>query len=334
MATQLDRRAQFLAADVPANHDAHGQQPARDGTINATGVVRLATNVDLRGHLNVQSSSSNVQFAGGGRSLIHENLTATVAGLGAITVNNGSIVNLENGSLVAVDTANAGRLEVGFFISEVTLNFQVPAAATVRGEFSQTTQGEFAVDLGGPKQSSEYDLLEVIGTARLNGVIEATLIDGFVPAIGNIFRVLTATQVIGEFDHVETHDAGDLLGFVLTDIYSPTDVVLRVADVFLIGDYNDDEVVDAADYTMWRDLVGASAGSLPNDIDGGPIGPAQYETWRSHFGNTLPSTASLNNATVPEPTTAMLLMVLIATSALIHRRELRKAESLLGIAAR
>lgn len=43
----------------------------------------------------------------------------------------------------------------------------------------------------------------------------------------------------------------------------------------LAGDYNDDGNVDAADYTVWRDAVGAVEGTLPNDIDGGIIGSAQ-----------------------------------------------------------
>ena len=35
---------------------------------------------------------------------------------------------------------------------------------------------------------------------------------------------------------------------------------------------------------VWRKNVGAAAGTLPNDTDGGPIGLAQYNTWRAHFG--------------------------------------------------
>ncbi|MEX2170083.1 MAG: hypothetical protein WD851_12300 [Pirellulales bacterium] len=54
----------------------------------------------------------------------------------------------------------------------------------------------------------------------------------------------------------------------------------------LPGDYNDDGVVDAADYPVWRDHLGALAGTLPNDSDGGTIGVAQYDTWKSNFGAT------------------------------------------------
>jgi hypothetical protein len=82
----------------------------------------------------------------------------------------------------------------------------------------------------------------------------------------------------------------------------------------LPGDYNDDGTVDAADYVVWRDNEGAPHGTLPNDINGGTIGPPQYNTWRAHFGEpTGEGTAAANsftNATVPEPSSLMLLMVM------------------------
>ena len=51
-----------------------------------------------------------------------------------------------------------------------------------------------------------------------------------------------------------------------------------------IGDYNSDGVVDAADYTVWRNNLGAPAGTLPNDSATGPIGIEQYHNWKANFG--------------------------------------------------
>jgi hypothetical protein len=51
------------------------------------------------------------------------------------------------------------------------------------------------------------------------------------------------------------------------------------------GDYNDDGVVDAADYIPLRKYFGTNT-VLPNDPHGGTIGQAQMDTWRSNFGNT------------------------------------------------
>lgn len=52
------------------------------------------------------------------------------------------------------------------------------------------------------------------------------------------------------------------------------------------GDYNGDGTVDAADYTVWRNNLGAPEGTLPNDPNGGVIGSAQYATWKANFGSS------------------------------------------------
>lgn len=70
----------------------------------------------------------------------------------------------------------------------------------------------------------------------------------------------------------------------------------------LPGDYNDDSVVNAADYTSYRDAIGSAAGTLPNDADGGPIGPDHYDTWKEYYGATDSGFA----ASAPEPAAAAL----------------------------
>ncbi|QDU56518.1 PEP-CTERM sorting domain-containing protein [Aeoliella mucimassa] len=52
------------------------------------------------------------------------------------------------------------------------------------------------------------------------------------------------------------------------------------------GDYNADGEVNLADYTVWRDNLGADAGALPNDPHNGVIGMDQYDTWKANFGTS------------------------------------------------
>jgi hypothetical protein len=56
------------------------------------------------------------------------------------------------------------------------------------------------------------------------------------------------------------------------------------------GDYNQNNVVDAADYTVWRNTLGGSVTAYSGaDGDGdGMIGPEDYGIWKAHFGQTLP----------------------------------------------
>jgi hypothetical protein len=78
----------------------------------------------------------------------------------------------------------------------------------------------------------------------------------------------------------------------------------------LPGDYNENGVVDAADYTVWRNHLGAPAGTLSNDVDGGTISQAQYNTWKANFGSTgTLGSAGSEIPAVPEPATAALVVV-------------------------
>lgn len=75
----------------------------------------------------------------------------------------------------------------------------------------------------------------------------------------------------------------------------------------LDGDYNNDGMVDAVDYSVWRGNLGAPAGTLPNDVDGGVVSANQFQTWRANYGAAL-SVQSLNTA--PEPHALLLFSLL------------------------
>lgn len=85
----------------------------------------------------------------------------------------------------------------------------------------------------------------------------------------------------------------------------------------LPGDFNDDGVVNLADYSVWRDNLGSSASTLANDIDGGTVGIAQYNTWKAHFGMSSSSMATHTSA-VPEPAALLILAGLLGMQ--LHRR--------------
>lgn len=70
------------------------------------------------------------------------------------------------------------------------------------------------------------------------------------------------------------------------------------------GDYNNDGQVDAADYTIWRDNVGAD--SIPNRGQGitGAVGEADYDFWKSQFAGIGGSGQA---SPVPEPSSFILI---------------------------
>ncbi len=72
--------------------------------------------------------------------------------------------------------------------------------------------------------------------------------------------------------------------------------------VTLAGDYNQDGVVDAADYVVWRNHLG-SVTSLPNDLTPG-VDENDYLVWKENYGATVGGAVI---ATIPEPTSLALL---------------------------
>jgi hypothetical protein len=68
-------------------------------------------------------------------------------------------------------------------------------------------------------------------------------------------------------------------------------------DLPLVGDYNNDGKVDAADYVVWRKSNGSQQG---------------YDDWRTNFGRTAGSGSALGAGAVPEPASLALLLVGLA----------------------
>jgi hypothetical protein len=87
------------------------------------------------------------------------------------------------------------------------------------------------------------------------------------------------------------------------------------------GDYNDNGVVDAADYVRWRDTQG-TATTLPNDPTAGMVTQEDYTVWRQNFGAGSGGSASATGAAVPEPASA-LLTIAAAVGLITARRQSR-----------
>jgi hypothetical protein len=76
----------------------------------------------------------------------------------------------------------------------------------------------------------------------------------------------------------------------------------------ITGDYNNNGVVDAADYVLWRKNLGQAV-TLPNDSTPGDVSQDDYTVWRANFGRTPGGGGALGAAAVPEPAAAALIML-------------------------
>ena len=92
----------------------------------------------------------------------------------------------------------------------------------------------------------------------------------------------------------------------------------------LPGDYNDDHVVNAADYTVWRNLLGTAI-ALPNETASQDVvDSGDYEVWKAHFGESVGSGAGATAvARVPEPMMLASLLAAVISTLTFHWRSTR-----------
>jgi hypothetical protein len=106
---------------------------------------------------------------------------------------------------------------------------------------------------------------------------------------GNIHAGKAINWIEFEFYNTDSHPAFD------TDWHIRKMEVTGEAVGGVPADYNNNGVVDGADYVLWR-----NGGSLHNEVDKtGTIDAADYTEWRARFGNT--AGAGLSQGAVPEP---------------------------------
>jgi hypothetical protein len=85
--------------------------------------------------------------------------------------------------------------------------------------------------------------------------------------------------------------------------YAIDNFVVETFTAGVLGDYNNNGKVDAADYVLWR-----NGGPLSNEVDTpGTVNAADYAEWRARFGN--PGSGAGLGGAIPEPASALLLLV-------------------------
>ena len=147
------------------------------------------------------------------------------------------------------------------------------------------------------------------GTASMLDVVEITAADG--ATANNLWhpRQLSAVAPAGASEArlaFVFRQPGFHAGAVHID-----DVSFAIVPPELPGDYNQNGVVDAADYVLWR--------KNPAGFGGDPAG---YNDWRDNFGAMSGSgSGSLSRGAVPEPSTLAILSLLF--SAVLWSRRVR-----------
>jgi hypothetical protein len=113
-------------------------------------------------------------------------------------------------------------------------------------------------------------------------------------------------------------------GFLAKLVNDTTNKQVQVQVEFL-GDFNNDNVVDASDYVVWRKNLGLASGASFTQGDAnndGAVTQADYDVWRANFGKsiTVAPGSGLGTQAVPEPATVGLLLAAAAFGVFRRRR--------------
>lgn len=159
------------------------------------------------------------------------------------------------------------------------------------------------------------------GWDKAGGSNANQLIEAFLGSAGSVLAA-NATLNLGAAYNTATFGAanGDLVfRFGIANGPLITAPVTYVSSA-VPGDYSGNGVIDAADYTRWRDTLGANVtpGSGADGSGNGVIDQADYNVWKNAF---VGGGGSVSGAAVPEPTSLALLLV--AASALGVTRRVR-----------
>lgn len=136
------------------------------------------------------------------------------------------------------------------------------------------------------------------------------LLEGFllgstsIPVGGSLSLGRAYDEVVAGRDLVFRYRIASQSGLVLGEVvYDDTPPPI------LIGDYNNNGVVDAADYTVWRDRY-SGTGPLANDPTPETIDESDFQAWKQNFGNQATGGGSRSRAAVvPELASASAIMV-------------------------
>lgn len=267
---------------------------ADGGTINATldELIFTQTVTNATGG-DINAIGSTLSFDGGLTSDGQVNLINSTV--------NGDLINNGTASLAGTNTFTGTVSGSGIFNGTGTAVFSgtlspgnSPGQLTFDGDLELQPAATLEIEIAGTTPVTEHDRVEVAGFATLLGTLDVTLLDGFVPSVGDSFAVLFAA---GAFDvNFAAINLPDLSAEGLAWELNPGSATLFLEAVpTLDGDYNLDGTVNAADYTVWRDGLGTT------------FTPGDYDVWVANFGVTAPA----SSGAVPEPMSGLLLMIAV-----------------------
>lgn len=186
-----------------------------------------------------------------------------------------------------------------------------PGTFTVDGDLTIEDGAALDLEIGG-MGTGLHDVVEVLGNVDIQGNVLLRFVDGFAPQAGQQFELMTGASMSVAPD-IFVRNLAPGWQYSVTQ-QAGAWVVNSLSDGVYVtpGDFNYDGVVDAADFTVWRDTLGQEGFDQVADADGdGLVGHGDYDIWRANFGATA-GDGALAKTAVAEPASLVSLLAAMA----------------------
>ncbi len=134
---------------------------------------------------------------------------------------------------------------------------------------------------------SQGTVLQLLAASSTGGALDVILATG--DPFNSSTRGVPATSGTSPFSlQLITNSTGGFTTLVSASLIGPS------------PDYNDNGVVDAADYVLWRKTLGTMGVPAYSGADGdgdGMIDQDDYDVWHAHFGQQIPAAGAASGAT-------------------------------------
>jgi len=305
-----------------------------EGRIDVVGNATQAAEIEFDGELtnnkitgNIAASHATLRFNGGltnhgdvrvsfGTSNVFGDIdnsegTIIVSGTSNVTfyddlVNNGVMKVSKGSTAVYFGSVTGGDNFTGsgtnFFEGSLSPG-NSPAGIRFGGDVVLGTGSATLIELAGT-DAGEYDQLLIAGNLEVGGQLNVNLLDGFAPGAGDLFDILDFATLSGSFAAMNLPVLDGGLAWDTSQLSVDGTLCAGACIVPGSGDYNGNGVVDAADYTLWRDTLGSQLDLCADGNGDGTVDEADYVFWNDRFGNVI---GTGSEAAVPEPTAGWLI---------------------------
>jgi hypothetical protein len=174
--------------------------------IGAPGVSDVIAYRSASGTTSVKTITSFEELMVSGGALNVGTAPTDVSAIPLITLAGGALGGAGTINVTTLNLLAAGLLKgTGTFVGNVNNTSGTvspgasPGTLTINGNYVQGPAGALAIELGGLLPGSQHDQLAITGSATLDGALNVSLINGFVPADNNTFKIMQSGSVSGTF---------------------------------------------------------------------------------------------------------------------------------------